>query len=96
MKVCDWIINVSDPITYVWYEIYEASQVISAVLDNEHPLSSITVKLYVPPVNPWAVICCGLLGTLLDQLNINGGVPDEINAVKVPSEPVPQEVLYKL
>jgi hypothetical protein len=36
------------------------------------------------------------LGTLLDQSNINGGVPDEINAVKVPSEPVPQEVLYQL
>ena len=41
-------------------------------------------------------ICCGLLGTLGDQLNVNGGVPEEINAVILPSAPLPQEVEYKL
>jgi hypothetical protein len=33
---------------------------------------------------------------LEDQLNVNGGVPEDINAVIVPSVPVPQEVEYNV
>ncbi len=37
----------------------------------------------------------GLPLTLSDQVNVNGGVPELINAVIVPPEPVPQPVGYK-
>ena len=33
---------------------------------------------------------------LLDQLNVYGGVPDAINAVKLPLDPVPHDVLYNV
>ena len=63
-----------------------------AVLLKEHPLSSTIVTLYVPAVNPVTCICCGLLGMLSDQVNVNGGVPDEMKVVIEPLLPVPQEV----
>jgi hypothetical protein len=64
-------------------------------LVNEHPFESTTVKEYVPAVNPLTCICCGSFGTLSDQLKVNGGSPEVMNAVIFPLDPLPQEVLYK-
>ncbi len=62
---------------------------------NEQPFASTTVKEYVPAVNPLIWICCGSLGTLSDQLKLNGGSPEEINAVIFPLDPLPQEWVQK-
>ena len=58
------------------------------------PFESITVKLYEPPVKPVTWICWGSLGTLSDQLKLNGGSPELIKAVICPLLPLPQEVEY--
>ena len=50
----------------------------TAVLVNAHALASTTVKLQVPALKPETEICCGFPETLFDQLNMNGGVPEEI------------------
>ena len=71
-------------------------QLIVVFLVNEQLLESTTVKKYVPAVNPLTCICCGSFGTLSDQLKLNGGSPEVMNAVILPLDPLPQEVLYKV
>jgi hypothetical protein len=61
-----------------------------------HPLLSVIDKVYVSALKLPTSISWGFPGTLVDQLKVKGGVPLEINAVKVPSVPLPQDVLYNV
>ena len=59
-------------------------------------LSSTKVNVYVPPVNPEMIIFCGLFGTLLDQVNVNGGLPCVMKVFITPLfNPSLQDIGYK-
>ena len=70
------VVNSLSQIVASWYPLtISAPQIIVVIVVAEHPLASVTVKLYESPVKPVIVNPVCPYGTLSDQSKVYGAVP---------------------